>query len=302
MAECSYCGTETSMPYKCKFCGELFCSNHRLPENHNCQGLEGWKKKRKEEKKEEIMYEPFIKGENIETESPSPIQETFSSLGNILPQKATYLILGSLLVAFIIQLAIGLNQSAQILGLKPNLFFSQPWRLFTSMFVHGGLWHLFANGMTLYFLGSNLENLIGKKYFLVTYFAGGVAGGLFYALAPIIGLGDPSIAAVGASGAIFAVGAALAILRPKLEVFIFPLFIPIPLYIAIFGVFFVLSFLPGVAWQGHMGGLIVGVLMGYWLKKNNKARPTMQDFMRNALQGFQIDFNDFSNNKRRKKR
>ncbi len=49
------------MPFKCKFCGNLFDTYHRLPENHNCPGLEKWKERHQEELKEgkaSVVYEP----------------------------------------------------------------------------------------------------------------------------------------------------------------------------------------------------------------------------------------------------
>jgi len=41
---CYSCGKKTTMPYKCKFCGNLFCDRHRLPENHECAGLKRLKR------------------------------------------------------------------------------------------------------------------------------------------------------------------------------------------------------------------------------------------------------------------
>jgi hypothetical protein len=46
------------MPFKCKFCGERFCGEHRLPENHDCAGLENFKKERRKGP-EKWIYEPF---------------------------------------------------------------------------------------------------------------------------------------------------------------------------------------------------------------------------------------------------
>ncbi len=41
---CAYCGKKLNeLPYKCRYCGEYFCVDHQLPENHACQGLEDWK-------------------------------------------------------------------------------------------------------------------------------------------------------------------------------------------------------------------------------------------------------------------
>ena len=75
---------------------------------------------------------------------------------------------------------------------------------------------------------------------------------------------------VGASGAVFALGGALAVMVPKTKVFIFPIPVPIPLWIAIIGGFLVISFLPGIAWQAHLGGLLLGLLAGFYFKKQRK--------------------------------
>lgn len=57
MARCHFCGRAESLPFTCKFCGEKFCSDHRLPENHQCPGLEEFKKNIT--KVDEWIYEPF---------------------------------------------------------------------------------------------------------------------------------------------------------------------------------------------------------------------------------------------------
>lgn len=58
MAVCTHCGKKELMPFKCKFCGELYCSNHRLPENHECLGLKSYKEEWRM-KPEKWVYEPF---------------------------------------------------------------------------------------------------------------------------------------------------------------------------------------------------------------------------------------------------
>jgi membrane associated rhomboid family serine protease len=148
------------------------------------------------------------------------------------------------------------------MGLIPAEFGSQPWTLVTSMFVHANLWHLFANMLAPFFLGRYLHRSLGDGLFLLVYFGGGILGSLFYLL-----LGAEFSIAVGASGAIFAVGGTLALLQPHLKVIIFPIFIPISLWIAVFGGFLLLSFLPNVAWEGHLGGLLFGIGVGYYLKR-----------------------------------
>ena len=83
-------------------------------------------------------------------------------------------------------------------------------------------------------------------------------------------LGEPLSVAVGASGAIFALGGALAVMRPKLRVVIFPIPVPLPLWIAVIGGFIILSLLPFVAWQAHLGGLIIGFIAGYIFRRKER--------------------------------
>ncbi len=46
MGNCNYCGEKVSMPYKCKFCGQIFCDEHRLPESHECSGIKGLRREK----------------------------------------------------------------------------------------------------------------------------------------------------------------------------------------------------------------------------------------------------------------
>jgi len=152
-----------------------------------------------------------------------------------------------------------------LFGLMPALILDRPWTILTSMFIHAGLWHVMANMFTLFFFGQNLISLVGENRFLAVYFGGGILGGIFYVL-----LASPFSVAVGASGAVFAIGGALAMLRPKTKVIIFPIPIPIPLWGAVIGGFLVLSFFPGIAWQAHLGGLIVGLVSGYVFRRRER--------------------------------
>jgi len=147
------------------------------------------------------------------------------------------------------------------LGLVPAYFLSQPWTIVTSMFVHASFGHIFGNMITLYFFGMFLSRLVGPKKFLLVYFAGGIMGSVLYIL-----LGEPFSIAVGASGAVYAIAGTLVVMMPKLQVRLY-LIIPMPLWLVV-SVFFVFwSFLPGVAWQAHFGGLLVGLIAGYFFKR-----------------------------------
>lgn len=147
------------------------------------------------------------------------------------------------------------------LGLTPALLSQQPWTIVTNMFVHAGLGHIVCNMISLYFLGSFLLRLIGERNFLIVYFLGGIVGNILFIL-----LAHPLSLGVGASGAIFALGGALAAIAPRTRVFVFPIPAPVPLWVAI-ALFLIISFLPGIAWQAHLGGLILGLGAGFFLKK-----------------------------------
>jgi membrane associated rhomboid family serine protease len=158
-------------------------------------------------------------------------------------------------------------------GLSRVTFTEQPWTLLTSIFIHASFWHVLANMITLYFFGSAVNRLLGTTKFLIVYFLGGIAGSAVYLLlAPVNSI------AVGASGAIFALGGVLAVMRPKLRVIIFPIPAPLPLWIAIIGIFAlftilaIVGVLPTIAWQGHLGGLVFGLVAGYFFRRQERRR------------------------------
>jgi uncharacterized protein len=151
------------------------------------------------------------------------------------------------------------------LGLVPILFTERPWTLLTAMFIHAGFWHLFGNMITLYFFGISLYRLIGQNKLLLVYFGGGIVGNLLYVL-----LGEPLSIVVGASGAVFAVAGALAVMVPKLPVRVY-FVIPMPLWavvVVFFGLWSIPGFIAGVAWQAHLGGLAAGLLAGYFFRRS----------------------------------
>ncbi len=153
------------------------------------------------------------------------------------------------------------NNILPYLALSRSTFFTYPWTLVSYMFTHEGFFHLLFNMLTLYFFGSFLNRITGLKYFLLVYFIGGVLAGLVILL-----LSPAYTFTVGASGAIFALGGALAVITPRLKVFVFPIPAPMPLWVAILIGFLVLALVPGVSWQGHLGGLLFGLLSGWYLR------------------------------------
>jgi membrane associated rhomboid family serine protease len=152
-----------------------------------------------------------------------------------------------------------------ILGLRGGLgnLLARPWTLVTNLFLHADIWHIFFNMLAFFFFGRFLSMLVGQRRFLWIYFLGGIAGNILFVL-----LAPPYPPAIGASGAIFALGGTLAVMRPRMRVFVFGI-VPMPLWMAIAG-FFLLSFRPMTAWEAHLGGLLFGLLSGYLLRRRER--------------------------------
>ena len=121
-------------------------------------------------------------------------------------------------------------------------------RVITSGFAHdtSDVLHILFNMYSLYVLGTIIEPMIGKLRFVLLYMLSIFGGGL-----GVLYLAEFGTSVVGASGAIFGLmGAYLVLLRAlKLDAS--------QMYVLI-GINLVLGFLPGIAWQAHVGGLIVG--------------------------------------------
>lgn len=152
------------------------------------------------------------------------------------------------------------------LALTKPIFDSDYWTIVTAMFVHANIFHIFFNMLTLYFFGILCLQLIDTKWFLVVYFIGGIIGNILFLL-----IGPAFSAVVGASGAIFAIGGALAMMRPNLRVYLFFL-VPMPLWVGIIIGFLVTGSSAQVAWQAHLGGLIVGVIIGFFFRRKERRR------------------------------
>ena len=110
-----------------------------------------------------------------------------------------------------------------IFGFNPDPFtaLTQPWRIVTYMFVHGGPFHLIFNMLWLWWMGRMVEETIGPRSFSVIYFGAGIGGALLQiAFASIFG----SSIVIGASGAVLGTLVAFAYLFPTAPIML--LFLP----------------------------------------------------------------------------
>lgn len=167
------------------------------------------------------------------------------------------------------------------------------WQVITHMFVHGGFWHLLFNMYALWCFGCVVERMIGSKKFLIFYFACGLGAAAMHtgvewlqAQSYLNAIANGSTAAmqsyamlkaiptVGASGAIYGVLIAYAMLFPQSRLtLIFPpislsakawvlIFVGIELFTGITGT------AEGIAHFAHLGGMLIGfLLIWYWRKK-----------------------------------
>jgi membrane associated rhomboid family serine protease len=137
----------------------------------------------------------------------------------------------------------------------------QPWRLLTSVFVHGGFLHIALNMYTLWVFGQILEPMLGRWRYLTVFLISGVAGSVgMLALAPYTG-------AVGASGAIFGMFGALLVIQRKLGG-------PVRQLIVLVVINLLIGIVPifggNIAWQAHVGGLVGGLLAGLVLTETRR--------------------------------
>ena len=152
----------------------------------------------------------------------------------------------------------------------PSLAISQPWRFVTSIFLHDptDFLHILLNSFALWMFGRVLETQVHARNYLLIFFGAGITGSIFYYSTYLIGM-IPSIPALGASGAIYGIMGAVAMMLPDMRVYFF--FFPLKMRDAAI-LWIVMEFLgtfdiaSGVASAAHLGGLLFGLAAGYYLK------------------------------------
>ena len=137
-------------------------------------------------------------------------------------------------------------------GLWPDgiHFEHQYYRAFTAMWLHASFEHIFFNMITLLIVGPALEVLLGKVRFVALYLLAGLGGSVgSYLLGPHNELG------VGASGAIMGVLGAYIVVGLRRRLPVAPVAILLVLNLA-------LGFTGNTDWRAHLGGLVVGGVLG----------------------------------------
>jgi membrane associated rhomboid family serine protease len=207
---------------------------------------------------------PCVRGGSGTGHSPAAAQPRTLAGGTVTadPRLVTKLLIGINLAVFLVQLSAG-DRFTEQFELVGQAVFSwqgplegvaegQWYRLLTAMFLHGGYVHIMFNMLNLWLLGGQLEAALGRARYLALYFSSGLAGSaLTYLIAA------PNQPSLGASGAIFGLFGATAVLVRRLNYDMRPV-------IAMLAISLILTFgLSNIAWQAHIGGLVGGVVVGY---------------------------------------
>ncbi len=306
MAECDFCEEEVSMPYTCGYCGGSFCPEHRLPENHDCDGLDELDEKSREEGRIYRGVSDDLEPEELERESsnrfttmPFDLDEGSEERGypysrkspekpsgldflkNFFLSDMTSKLLLIIVIVYFGQMVAqfwlgnGYGEFMKLLAPTPNTYLSRPWTLLTSIFVHGSLLHMVVNGVVLFFIGSALERRIGGNKFIYLFLGSGVIASLAQIL---VTSSEPPVPIVlGASGAILGILGALTVLSPRMPVLLF-FFLPMQLWMVTLGYGLIevtLAFLQTsdpIGHVAHFSGLAIGLLYGLKLRRDSKQR------------------------------
>jgi membrane associated rhomboid family serine protease len=165
------------------------------------------------------------------------------------------------------------GENVHVPGLQPTPF-TVYITLLTSMFMHGGMAHIFGNMLFLWIFGDNLEHRLGHLRYLVFYLICGLLASLAHVFATVAFGGNPLIPSLGASGAISGVLGGYILLYPsrRVRVIMLNMLMQVPAFVAI-GLWFVFQLVSGlgmlgggsqeggVAYAAHIGGFIAGLVL-----------------------------------------
>jgi membrane associated rhomboid family serine protease len=187
----------------------------------------------------------------------------------------TYSLIGVSVLAYLVQFLTG-SLLTGLFAFTPQalVVVNEPWRMLTSLFLHGSVLHLLLNMYTLWIFGQLLEGLLGRWRFLALYLISGLAGSV-----GVVVFGAPTSWVLGASGAIFGLMGAFVVIQRRFGADLTQLYILLAINLAI-------GFLPGanISWQAHLGGLIGGALVGLvFLETRERSRRGIQIALLAAL-------------------
>ncbi len=195
------------------------------------------------------------------------------SVGLPKPTPAVKALLIANVVMFVLQ-QIAPQPTTTWLTVIPAVWW-QLWRYVSFQFLHGGVFHILFNMLGLYFLGGYLERAWGPRRFLKFYLICGAFAGLTHVVMTFAFGWNPGVPLLGASGGVYAVIMACAILFPGIQLII--LLFPVPIRFAAI-LFFGITFLSllsggasGISHAAHFGGMVLAVAWVWGLPKLKSA-------------------------------
>lgn len=175
----------------------------------------------------------------------------------------TYTLMGASIFFYLLGLIPGgFGDVVQVwLAFNGQLAYTQPWRLVTVTLVHASVWHIALNMLALWALGRSLEPLLGRWRFLALYLLSAVGGSVLTALLA------PTTWVVGASGAVWGLLGAMFVIGRHIGANVTAIAV-------LLGLNLLITFLPGsgIAWQAHIGGGLVGALVGFIFARTRAIR------------------------------
>ena len=288
MATRDVCGEYENLPYQCDRCGQTFCAEHRLPENHDCPGLAEWN-------------DPggvFDSGfdETVESGGASASGDASAGITDRVKRRidretstggivsyvrgnATYALLAAMWITFLAQwvvtLTLGEAAHSQIFVLRSDAI-GNVWTWFTSVLSHSRiqLFHIIGNSIVILFFGPLVERAVGSRRFVGFFFGAGILAGLGPVLFAIATTA-PTPGVLGASGAGFAILGVLTVWRPNMQVLLF-FVIPMKIKYLTWGIAIVSAVLVIQSGTGGVGGIahlahLIGFAIGLAFGKRNES-------------------------------
>ncbi|MFO8114502.1 MAG: rhomboid family intramembrane serine protease [Halorubrum sp.] len=288
MATCDVCGEYENLPYQCKRCGQTFCAEHRLPENHDCPGLAEWNDPGGvfDSGFDESVQAGGSGGSDGEsagvTERVKRRVDRETSTGGLVSYfrgNATYALLAAMWITFLAQwvvtLTLGDAAHSQIFVLRSDAI-GRVWTWVTSVLSHSRLqlFHIIGNSIVILFFGPLVERAVGSRRFVAFFFGAGILAGLGHVLFAIA-TGAPTTGVVGASGAGFAILGVLTVWRPNMQVLLF-FIVPMKIKYLTWGIALVSAVLVIQSGTGGVGGIahlahLIGFAIGLAFGKRNES-------------------------------
>ncbi|ELY57347.1 rhomboid family protein [Natronococcus jeotgali DSM 18795] len=273
------------MPYNCRHCGGTYCSEHRLPENHDCTSLNNWNDP------QGVFDSGFDDGVesggrsgNTSLLDKLPIDTGPGGPLGYFRGNATYTFLALMWITFLCQW-IALFVGGQALhGALFTLSTAHPeyvWTWVTSVFAHdpGGITHLVFNSIVVFFFGPLVERYVGSKNFAILFVVSGALAGLGQ-VAISAAQGVPT-SVLGASGAALAIMGVLTVLNPNLKVYLY-FILPVPIWVLTIGTALISVVYIGtggggpIAHGAHLVGLLIGLGYGEYIRRTRNVRTPDQ--------------------------